>query len=128
MAGHRTQRGFASVHALTRSSSRFPPIPKAICGACNGPMLRRHVPPDPGSAIEVGRRAVRGRVAAQGDASWLRLLAKHDPSDRLPERNRLLRMVDAWAEWQMRQSLRVIARGKADCGLVQRGPFAAPLS
>ena len=34
-----------------------------------------------------------------------------DASDPKPPRGRVLRMLDAWAEWQMRQSVRVISRG-----------------
>lgn len=35
--------------------------------------------------------------------------------DALPTRSLLLRILDALAEWQMRQSLRVICRGKEPC-------------
>jgi hypothetical protein len=36
--------------------------------------------------------------------------------DALPSRNLLLRILDALAEWQMRQSLRAICRGHRSSG------------
>jgi hypothetical protein len=35
--------------------------------------------------------------------------------DALPSRSLLMRILDALAEWQMRQSLRAICRGRRDC-------------
>jgi hypothetical protein len=35
--------------------------------------------------------------------------------DALPTRSLLMRILDALAEWQMRQSLRAICRGRRNC-------------
>ena len=46
-----------------------------------------------------------------------------DPVDPSPDRNLLLRMLDTLAEWQMRQSLRAICRGR-DCCIESAGRSA----
>ena len=67
--------------------------------------------------------ADRGRLRQREESLMAALgYGVTDPVDPIPNRNLLLRMLDAWAEWQMRQSLRVICRGKGRCDEHADGP------